>query len=117
MHALRFLDTSRGRIEQNFQYLLAELLSELYDDPERECLQFPSEEMLDMLQLYETPERRQVTAILKDYAEGIRSIWCEYSLTSLMTLKPYLNCDTVCRGDLLLAQTPSSSRTAHELPL
>lgn len=106
MHALRFQETAKGRISKDFQYLLGELFTELYQDLSKEDLDFPSEDMLDMLHLYERAERQAVAHILKNYAEEIRELWCEYSLGSLMKSSLYLNCSTTGHGDLMLCKTP-----------
>lgn len=104
MHDLRFLETAKRAIAGNFEYILSELLIELSVDVAKEDLSFPSDELLDALHLYERTDRNAVERILKNYAEEIRSLWCEYSLGSLMKPTLYPNCRTTGHGDFLLCK-------------
>ncbi len=116
MTKLNVLDFAKKRIQHHFQFILTELLSELYDDPLRESLEFPSQETLDLLGLHDGYNRKRVETMLKEYGYGVQAIWGEYSLTSLMTLKPYLRCSTVCAGDIVLGALPGQiTRNTHEL--
>lgn len=114
MHVLRGQDGARASIKQCFHYILNDLLTELYDYPDREQLEFPSGDVMDMLGIHDGIEYRRVQKALHDYGCEIRSVCGEYSLMSLSTIRPYLNCNTVGRGDLLLRRTP---RIEHELPV
>jgi hypothetical protein len=118
MHVLRGRELIKSNIERMFQYILSELFSELYDRyPSMECLDFPSDEILDVLEIYDGNDRNMVIRYLKQYASEIQCLWVEYSLKNLMSLRLYLNCSIVSSGDLLLTQTPESTVRTYNVSI
>ena len=116
MHALRGKELIRNNIVGMFEYILSELFSKLYDCyPNTECLDFPSDEILDILELYDGSDRSMVVKSLKQYASEIECLWMEYSLKHLMSLKFYLNCKVASSGDLILIQTPESATRTYNV--
>lgn len=109
MNELRGLEFIRNKVVENNNYIITELLAEYYCNCSCiERLEFPSDELLDLLHVYDGNDRRYVVAKLKAYAEGMYTLWTEYSLMSLMSMKLYFSCEIVSSGDLLLSVTPTS---------
>jgi hypothetical protein len=108
----------RNNIATMFQYIVSELFSELYDRyPNTEYLEFPSDEILDTLQLYEGSDRNMAIKYLKRYASEVQCLWAEYSLKNLMSIRLYLNCSIIPSGDLLLAQTPDPTIRTYNVSI
>jgi hypothetical protein len=111
MHALRHKEYIKSSLNRYFQYLISDLIGELYQNyQDVEYLSFPSDELLDILNVYEGDDRRHVVRCLKIYASEIQCLWMEYSLTDVMSLNLYLNCSIIKSGDLLLCQIPTSTQ-------
>jgi hypothetical protein len=114
MHALRHKEYIRSNLSRYFQYLISDLIGELYQCyQDVEHLNFPGDEILDILNIHEGDDRRLVIRCLKTYASEIQCLWVEYSLTDIMSINLYLNCSVIPTGDLLLCQIPTSSRGSN----
>lgn len=108
MHSLRNLESIKFTVTKNFKYILLELLNEICVGKDIEVSDFPSEYLLDLLCIYDGNDRRYTVNCLKIYALRICCLWDEYSLTSLMTIKQYLDCSIVESGDILLTHVPTN---------